>query len=821
MEASEVIAMPSEAPFSELLRQHRRAVGYSQEDLAERAGLSVGAIGSLEQGLRRAPHRGTVKALADALSMSESERGQLEEAAARARGRQARGDSGLPISLTSFIERHELDELKALLREHRLLTITGSPGIGKTRIAIELARRVEDLYDETWFVDLLSVRCGNSVTSQIALRLNVLSEGDDGLSAIVRRIRSRHTLLVVDDCEHVVADVASVVERLLRSCPLLTVLTTSREPLTLSVELGYRLPSMNANAASDLFVARVQQRDPTWSPDMERLAVVADICKSLDGIPLAIELAASRVSTLGLEPLRGRLKGGVTMRASRDLPARHQTMTATIAWSYDLLTDAEALLFRRLSVLIGGFTLEAAEHLGSAESFPGQAIADALSNIVQKSLINVDHVGTSIRYRFLESIRAFALERLTCAGDLENTMLRLVEWLEQKATELGYSSPRESIVEDCPDLDNVCAAVSWALSSGSYANIASAANIVVRFSAAWYWQFRQADARDLGLALLEHLDECKSPEIMGWLIACIAPAASGAELLALAPRAIPLLKESGRPDGAAYLHVRIAEIECKRGSAAAAEDHLATAAALLNTRELRRTHTGLAAATTSAYVHCLLNDFSGARACLHQMEIPPGAVNEVDARIVLAEIEFREGHTQKAIDLLQQCESDLTRYTSADHVAVLIFGNLARYLFFIRDGRSSEDALRRSLRLLVSARHFGFLYTALGYARYAVAFAAEAGHADFAVRLLASCDAADERNGHVSGHDVLPHEIAVNAISKHLSREEAERLRVQGAAEDVYTLLEEFLAQPAAADSARASATSSPRATSVIRSSPN
>jgi predicted ATPase len=813
--------MQGEAPFSELLRQQRRAAGYSQEDLAERAGLSVGAIGSLEQGLRRAPHRDTVRALADALRMSESKRRQLEEAAAHARGRQRRGDSGLPISLTSFIERHELDELKALLSEHRLLTITGSPGIGKTRIAIELARRVEDLYDETWFVDLLPVRGGDFVTSQIALRLNVPTEGDDGLSGIVRRIRSRHTLLVIDNCEHVVADVASILEKLLRSCPLLTVLTTSREALALSAELGYRLPSMDANAASDLFVARVQQRDPSWSVDMERLAVVADICKNLDGIPLAVELAASRVSTLGLEALRSRLKGGVTMTASRDLPARHQTMTATIAWSYDLLTDAEALLFRRLSVLVGGFTLEVAEHLCSGESLPVQATADALSNVVQKSLINVDHIGTSMRYRFLESIRTFALERLTDAGDLEHTMVRLIEWLDQKAAVLDSSPEPEAVVESGQELDNVRAAVSWALSTETYANIASAANIVIRFAAAWYWQFRQADARKLGLALLEHLDESKSPEIVGWLIVCIAPAASGAELLALAHRAIPLLKKSGRPDGAAYLHARIAETECRRGSAAAAEDHLATAAALLNTRELRRTHTGLAAAATSAYVRCLLNDFSGARACLHQMEIPAGAVYEVDARIVLAEIEFREGHTQKAIDLLHQCESDLTRYTSADHVAVLIFGNLARYLFFVRDGRSSENALRRSLRLLVSTRHFGFLYMALGYARYAAAFAAESGHADFAARLLASCDAADERNGHVSGHDALPYEMAVNAIAKELSREQATLLRVQGADEDLYGLLEEFLAQPAAADNARASATSSPRATSVTRSSPN
>src|SRR5271163_4336508 len=142
--------MSVEAPFSELLRQQRREAGYSQEDLAERAGLSVSAIGSLEQGLRRAPHRDTVRALADALRMSQSERGRLEEAAARARGRQRRRTSGIPPSLTSFVERNEVGDLKGLVADHRLLTVTGSPGIGKTRIATEVARRIEDSYDETW-----------------------------------------------------------------------------------------------------------------------------------------------------------------------------------------------------------------------------------------------------------------------------------------------------------------------------------------------------------------------------------------------------------------------------------------------------------------------------------------------------------------------------------------------------------------------------------------------------------------------------------------------------------------------------------------------
>ena len=375
------------------------------------------------------------------------------------------------------------------------------------------------------------------------------------------------------------------------------------------------------------------------------------------------------------------------------------------------------------------------------------------------------------------------------------------------------------MVEDSLKLDNVRGVVSWAVSSASYATIASAANLVISFTPTWYWHFRQTDAHTLGLALLEYLDDRESPEIVGRLIICFAPAATGVELLALGPRAIPLLEKTGHPGNAAYFHVRIAEIECRRGNTATAEEHLAIAADLLGTRELRRD--SLYVAATSAYVHCLLNDLPGARACLEQMEVPPGSVWEVDARIVLAEIEFREGNVEKAIDLLDRSLSDAARYPNASHLEVLIFGNLARYLLFVGDEYSSEDALRTSLRLLVGARHFGFLYMALGYARYAAAFSAQSGRADLAVRLLASCDAADERDGVVSGHDALPYQMAVSAIAEQLSREQAKHLRVQGADEDVYALLEEFLAQPAAADNARASATSSPRATSVTRSSPN
>ena len=263
-----------------------------------------------------------------------------------------------------------MNEIEGLLAEHRLLTIVGSGGIGKTRVAIEAARRGEGLYDEVWFVDLLPVRDGAQVPAQVAARLNIPVDGEGGLSAIVQYLRSRTVLLVVDNCEHVVDEAAFNIEKLLQQCAALTVLATSREALKLSGELAFHLPPMNPRTASDLFVTRARAADLRWYADAQRLAVVADICRELDGIPLAIELAASRVSTLGLEAVRSRLRGGINLSGGRDSAKRHQTMAATIAWSYDLLSDHARLLFRRLSVFMGGFTLQAAEESCADEALP-------------------------------------------------------------------------------------------------------------------------------------------------------------------------------------------------------------------------------------------------------------------------------------------------------------------------------------------------------------------------------------------------------------------------------------------------------------------
>jgi predicted ATPase/DNA-binding XRE family transcriptional regulator len=394
--------------FGEMLRRSRTAAGLSQEALAERAGLSAGTIRSLEQGQRRAPYLHTVRALMGALNVSQSQAATLEELAARARLRRRVTKTTLPATLTSFVDRSDVDEIVALLRDRRLITLTGCGGIGKTRIAIEVARRCGTHFDAVEFVDLLSVRDGARVASQI-----------------LQRMHPQRTLLVVDNCEHLVSETAAAVAHLLTLRPA-TVLATSRDPLRLAGEVVYRLPSMDADTATELFVLRAQDVDRLWAADETRLGLVKEICRELDGIPLAIELAASRLPALGLDGLRAQVaRGGQALTGGAALPLRHRTMQAAIAWSYNLLGDRERCIFRRLSVFGGPFTLAAAEEVSADETLTSDDVVEQLALLVQKSLLNASHVATSTHYRYIDAIRAFARERLDESGERDRFVAKL------------------------------------------------------------------------------------------------------------------------------------------------------------------------------------------------------------------------------------------------------------------------------------------------------------------------------------------------------------------------------------------------------------
>jgi predicted ATPase len=435
--------------FGALLKQHRAAAGFSQEVLAERARVSLVTVGSLEREARRAPYRETVAMLADALGLGDPEREQLEQAAAQARGRFQRRSPeltlthNLPAQVTPFIGRtNEIAEIVALFERYRLVTIVGPGGVGKTRTALEAAamlmqRRDKDMY----FVDLASCSDLQFVTNKISsvTQKNAEVETPADLTAA---LKTRHVVLILDNCEQVLEEIALTTRVLLESCPGIVILVTSRQRLGIPGEATYRLPPLAvpltapatmtealSHGAIELFIRRAEAADATFAMATGHIVAVTDICKRLDGIPLAIEFAAARLPTLGLAALQERLwERFVLAGGFHHLPPRQQTMLATIAWSYNLLNDAERILFRRLSIFSGGNTFEAAEVVCADDLLHGNEVGDVLLSLIEKSLVNVVRAEGCIRYTMLESVRIFALEKLAAANELSELTQRHAQW---------------------------------------------------------------------------------------------------------------------------------------------------------------------------------------------------------------------------------------------------------------------------------------------------------------------------------------------------------------------------------------------------------
>jgi predicted ATPase/DNA-binding SARP family transcriptional activator len=344
--------------------------------------------------------------------------------------------NNLPALSTSFIGRErELRDVTTALDGSRLVTITGPGGAGKTRLAVELGRRraATPLHpDGVWLVDLAGITDQDLVASAVATTLDLQLPGrQPPASTLIAQIAGRHLLLVLDNCEHLLPSTASLVGELLARCPDLVVLTTSREPLGLTGEVTWRTPSLNLPTNADvaapselaavesveLFIDRASAVAPSFALDKTTAPAVASICRRLDGIPLALELAAARLAHLSIGEISAGLGDALGLLTSRGyLVNRQQTLGATLDWSYQLLTNEERAVFRRLSVFAGGFELDAGGELCSL----GESIA-VLGRLVDKSLVVADTSGVRARYRLLEVVRQYAEARLTEAGELEET----------------------------------------------------------------------------------------------------------------------------------------------------------------------------------------------------------------------------------------------------------------------------------------------------------------------------------------------------------------------------------------------------------------
>jgi len=383
--------------------------------------------------------------------------------------RTSRARSGdLPVQLTSFVGREkELTEVARLLESHRCVTLTGAGGSGKTRLAIEAASAAETA-DGAWFVDLAVVQEPDLVAEAIAAVLGVRSEGGDVAQSLLEYLANREVLLVLDNCEHVIEACAAVARKLLESSPRVRVLATSREPLEVLGEVVWPVPTLDEDVAEDLFRARAELARPGRPLTDADDACIKEICRRLDGVPLAIELAAARAGTLDLSEISGRLGDSLRLLSGgrrADLP-RQQTLRATIDWSYDLLGDDERRLFERLAVFDGSFTLEAAEAIGACDLVDSRDVVDVFTRLVAKSLVTKEQgaPGTG-RYRLLDTLRQYGRERLDARGELAEVEQGHVsywrEWLRAGAHKFfgpGSGDWHRRIEVEQP---NIRAALAW------------------------------------------------------------------------------------------------------------------------------------------------------------------------------------------------------------------------------------------------------------------------------------------------------------------------------------------------------------------------
>jgi predicted ATPase/tRNA A-37 threonylcarbamoyl transferase component Bud32 len=446
--------------------------------------------GDVEMALRRG--------LATDPSRRPASAGELVQAL---RGRST-APNNLPAALTSFVGRRaEVARVAARLAEVRLLTLTGAGGLGKTRLAVEVASEVLAAYpDGAFLVELAPLADPALVAQQMLAALGVAeteapeTEGDAAhgrpaaarpLARLVAELMTRRALLLVDNCEHLIEGCASVVDTLLRACPNLRILATSREPLRVPGETTWRVEPLSTPdpeklppvdelgeyEAVGLFVERAAAAAPGFRLTPANAAAVATVCAMVDGIPLAIELAAARTTVLTVEQIARRLDDRFRLLSggSRTLPDRHQSLRAAIDWTYDALSGPEQTLFRRLSAFSGGFSLEAAERVAPDESLGEPDVLELLSSLVDKSLVVSDGVETG-RYRMLETLRQYGADRLETAGEAPALEHRHLEWAlalaEEARPHLGRSEGPSRLAALEADHDNLRAALDTAAEAG-------------------------------------------------------------------------------------------------------------------------------------------------------------------------------------------------------------------------------------------------------------------------------------------------------------------------------------------------------------------
>ena len=562
--------------FGGLLRQLRDRAGLTQEELAEAAGLSQRAVSDLERGINRTARKDTARLLASALGLAGPQRA-LFEAAARGRAAAAavlaaHGPpdmtlGNLPAQLATFVGRgRELAEIRALVDSCRLVTLTGTGGSGKTRLGLQVAAGLAGgPGDGVWLVELAAVLDEDAVAPAIARALGITGQpGRPALEGLLDALAPLDVLIVVDNCEHLIGACAVTAEAIVRRCTRVRLLATSREPLGIGGEMIYRVPPLSlpapgerdlaAAGSSDavaLFADRARAQGAALRLDEQTTPLVVSICRRLDGLPLAIELAAARLGSLSLSDLHNRLdqRFRLLTRGSRTALPRQQTLQATVEWSYSLLTGAERVLLGRLSVFAEGFDLDAAEAVCGAGGIAAADVVGLLGSLVDKSLVVAEPTGAALRHRLLETIRQFAAERLAETGQGEAAAVAAAHCAyylsvaETAAPYLTGSAQGLWFARLDADQANLRRAAEHAAGDPGATGLALRLGVALRHY--WFACSRHQEAVDLLLPVLDRPEARVHPELLAAALVTAAIAAREAGLAAagqLGQRAVELAR---------------------------------------------------------------------------------------------------------------------------------------------------------------------------------------------------------------------------------------------------------------------------------------
>lgn len=516
--------MLSDISFGEWLKRQRKAAGLTQEQLAQQVSCAAITLRKIEAEERR-PSEQIATRLAEIFNIPENERRAFLQFA---RGNWKSTFSGviddipwrepitprtnLPTPLTSFIGREkEIEEIVRLLDKNRLVTLTGPGGVGKTRLAIQSSNELMGNFkDGVWWVELAPLTDESLVPQALAEALGVREIPNQSLSeALFNFLHSKQLLLVLDNCEHLITGCAQLADKLLSACSTLKILATSREALGLTGEIAWpvpilSLPNVQRMSLTDLlmqyegirlFVARAAAAEPEFTLNERNALSVAQVCQRLDGVPLAIELAAARIKMMTVEEIAKHLddRFDLLTAGSRTALPRHRTLRAAIDWSYDLLSGPKRILFNRLSVFAGGFTLDAAEEVASGGEVTKSQVIDLLGQLIDRSLVIVaarpENADTDTRYGMLETIREYGREKLDEAAETEQLRQRhcdfFIAFAEKADANLKGAQHLEWLDRLDAEHDNLRAALQWTLKARDVR-----ATLRLAGTLSWFWERR-------------------------------------------------------------------------------------------------------------------------------------------------------------------------------------------------------------------------------------------------------------------------------------------------------------------------------------------